>query len=123
MYGPFFAFLYGWATFAVMQCGSIAAIAYVFAEYATQFVRLPEFSPGIASWSLHVPFVGDVSPLKEIGVKGVAAGLIVLLTAINYLGVRFGGLVQNIFTVAKVAAMLLLVLGRSCCPLAALLQI
>jgi basic amino acid/polyamine antiporter, APA family len=116
MYGPFFAFLYGWATFAVMQCGSIAAIAYVFAEYATQFVRLPEFSAGIAAWSLHVPFVGDVTPLKEIGVKGVAAGLIVLLTAVNYVGVRLGGLVQNIFTVAKVAAMLLLVLGAFVLP-------
>jgi amino acid transporter len=116
MYGPFFAFLYGWATFAVMQCGSIAAITYVFAEYALQFVRLPEFSAGVAAWSLHVPFIGDVSPLKEIGTKGLAAALIVLLTAINYVGVRFGGLVQNIFTVAKVAAMLLLVLGAFLLP-------
>ena len=49
MYGPFFAFLYGWAIFAIMQCGSIAAITYVFAEYATQFVRLPEFAPGDSS--------------------------------------------------------------------------
>jgi basic amino acid/polyamine antiporter, APA family len=116
MYGPFFAFLYGWATFAVMQSGSIAAVAYVFAEYATQFVRLPEFSAGVAAWSFHVPFVGDVSPLKEIGTKGLAAGVIVLLTAINYVGVRFGGLVQNIFTVAKVVAMLLLVLGAFLLP-------
>jgi basic amino acid/polyamine antiporter, APA family len=116
MYGPFFAFLYGWAIFAIMQCGSIAAVTYVFAEYATQFVRLPEFPAGVAAWSFHVPFVGDVSPLKEIGTKGLAAALIVLLTAINYLGVRFGGLVQNIFTIAKVAAMLLLVLGAFCLP-------
>jgi APA family basic amino acid/polyamine antiporter len=116
MYGPFFAFLYGWATFAVMQSGSIAAVAYVFAEYATEFVKLPEFSASVAAWSFHVPFVGDVSPLKEIGTKGVAAGLIVLLTAINYIGVRFGGLVQNVFTVAKVTAMLLLVLGAFCLP-------
>jgi amino acid transporter len=63
-----------------------------------------------------VPFIGDVSPLKEIGTKGLAAALIVLLTAINYVGVRFGGLVQNIFTVAKVAAMLLLVLGAFLLP-------
>ena len=79
MYGPFFAFLYGWATFAVMQCGSIAAIAYVFAEYATHFVTLPEFQASVAAWSFHVPLVGDVTPLKEIGTKGVAAILIVLL--------------------------------------------
>src|SRR5213083_2683820 len=44
MYGPFFAFLYGWGIFAVMQSGSIAAVSYVFAEYANQFVKLPEFS-------------------------------------------------------------------------------
>ena len=50
MYGPFFAFLYGWAIFAIIQCGSIAAVAYVFAEYATHFVKLPEFSAGIAAW-------------------------------------------------------------------------
>src|SRR5512144_628654 len=43
MYGSFFAFLYGWALFAIIQCGSIAAVAYVFAEYSTQFVVLPEF--------------------------------------------------------------------------------
>ena len=60
--------------------------------------------------------MGDVTPLKEIGTKGLAAALIVLLTAINYVGVRFGGLVQNIFTIAKVAAMLLLVLGAFCLP-------
>src|SRR6266480_7935433 len=33
-YGPFVAFLYGWALFAVIQSGSIAALCYVFAEYA-----------------------------------------------------------------------------------------
>jgi len=116
MYGPFFAFLYGWAVFVVMQCGSIAAVAYVFAEYATQFVHLPAFSAGLASWSFHVPYVGDVTPLNEIGTKGLAAALILLLTGVNYVGVRLGGLVQDVFTVAKVAAMLLLVLGAFLLP-------
>src|SRR5213075_2891756 len=41
-YGPFIAFLYGWALFAVIQSGSIAAVSYVFAEYATQFTNLPQ---------------------------------------------------------------------------------
>src|SRR5437867_5488369 len=65
MYGPFVAFLYGWAVFAVMQSGSIGAVAYVFAEYSTQFVALPELSEPLATWSLHLPFIGDVAPLKE----------------------------------------------------------
>jgi len=88
--GPFSAFLYGWAAFAVMQTGSIAAVAYVFAEYAGHFVPLPEFSPSIATWTIHLRYIGDVAPFKEIGTKGLAAALIILLTAINYIGVRFG---------------------------------
>ncbi|HEY9176030.1 MAG TPA: amino acid permease [Verrucomicrobiae bacterium] len=116
MYGPFFAFLYGWAVFAVMQSASISAVAYVFAEYSTQFVPLPEFGPALANWSFHLPLIGDVTPLREIGTKGVAAALIALLTVVNFLGVRLGGVVQNVFTVAKVAAMLLLVLGAFLLP-------
>jgi APA family basic amino acid/polyamine antiporter len=94
--------------FAVIQTGSIAALAYVFAEYTTQFVSLPEASGALAAWAIHLPFIGDVLPFRELGVKVLASAVIVLLTAINYLGVRFGGLVQNIFTVAKIAGMLAL---------------
>src|SRR5215467_7402310 len=72
LYGPFTAYLYGWAVFAVMQTGSIAAVASVFAEYAGEFVHLPEFSASSAAWTIHLPF-GDVAPLKDIGIKGLAA--------------------------------------------------
>ena len=116
MFGPFFAYLYGWAVFAVIQTGSIAAVAYVFAEYATQFFKLPELSPSLATFSIHFPFIGDVAPLAEIGTKTVAAALVIGLTAVNYLGVRFGGVVQNIFTIAKVTAMGLLFLGAFLLP-------
>jgi APA family basic amino acid/polyamine antiporter len=116
LYGPFTAYLYGWAVFAVMQTGSIAAVAYVFAEYSTEFVRLPEFAPSIAAWTLHLPFIGDVAPLKDIGIKALAAAVITLLTAINYIGVKFGGIVQNVFTIAKVSAMAALMLGAFLLP-------
>jgi basic amino acid/polyamine antiporter, APA family len=116
MYGPFVAFLYGWAVFAVIQTGSIAAIAYVFAEYSTQFIALPEWSGAAATWSFHLWGIGDIVPLKEAGIKMLAAGLVILLTGINYLGVKFGGLVQNVFTIAKVTAMGLLVLAAFLVP-------
>jgi basic amino acid/polyamine antiporter, APA family len=116
MYGPFAAFLYGWAVFAVIQTGSIAAVAYVFAEYAEQFVKMPEVGPGLAAWSIQLPFIGNVTPLKEGGTKGLAAALIIVLTIVNYVGVKFGGLVQNIFTIAKVAAMVLLMLAAFLLP-------
>lgn len=109
MYGPFSAYIYGWAVFAVIQTGSIAGIAYVFAEYFTQFVQLQDVTGPAAAFTVHLPFIGDIRPLAESGVKMVAALLIIVLTTINYLGVKFGGIVQNIFTVSKVVAILALV--------------
>ena len=115
-YGRFVAFLYGWALFAVIQSGSIAAVSYVFAEYATQFVALPQAAGPLAGMILHLPFIGDIAPFRDLGVKGLAAGVILLLTAINYAGVRFGGAVQNIFSVAKMSAMFALVLTMALAP-------
>src|SRR5688572_15891239 len=77
MYGPFVAFLYGWAAFVVIQTGSVAALAYVFAEYFTQLFPLPELSGTAAAWSIHLPFIGDIAPLREIGVKGLAVLVVV----------------------------------------------
>lgn len=116
MFGPFFAYLYGWAVFAVIQTGSIAAVAYVFAEYAGELVRLPEFNATLSSFTIHLPFIGDVAPLADIGVKSLAAMLVILLTAVNYIGVKLGGVVQNVFTIAKVAAMALLFAGAFLLP-------
>src|SRR5947209_10384664 len=63
MYGPFFAYLYGWAVFAIMQTGSMAAVAYVFAEYGNQhFIHLPEVSEPPATWALRTPGIGQVAP-------------------------------------------------------------
>jgi APA family basic amino acid/polyamine antiporter len=53
--------------------------------------------------------IGDIRPLFEFHTKLIAAGAILLLTGINYLGVRFGGAVQNVFTAAKIIAILALV--------------
>lgn len=108
MYGSFAAYLYGWGVFAVIQTGSIAALAVVFSEFATHFVLLPDLAGNAATWAIPLPFIGDVLPFKDFGVKIFAVGVIVVLTAINYLGVKLGGIVQDIFTVAKVAGMLVL---------------
>lgn len=105
MYGAFPAFLYGWSMFAVVQCGSIAALAYVFAEYATQFVDLPHGPANFADWAIPIPWLGSITPLRDLGVKGLAAALILGLTLANLVGVRFGGRIQNLTTVAKLVAM------------------
>jgi APA family basic amino acid/polyamine antiporter len=115
-YGDFVGFLYGWALFAVIQSGSIAALCFVFAEYATQFIRLPEAGPALAGWTWHMPLVGDVLPWRSLGIKCCGAGVIIVLTAVNYLGVRLGGVIQNVFSVAKISAMLGLALVVALVP-------
>ncbi len=102
LYGDLTAFLYGWTTFIVYQTGSIAAIAVAFAKYFGYFVALPHFGPELEAW--RIPFIGNIAPLDDIGVKMVAIGAIVIIAVINYYGVQFGGFVMNIFTFLKVAA-------------------
>src|SRR5208283_3054333 len=94
-YGDLTAFLYGWTTFIVYQTGSIAAIAVAFARYFGYFVDLPHLSPALEAWKL--PLIGNIYPLKDIGVSLVAISSILLLAGVNYFGVHIGGFVQDIF--------------------------
>jgi basic amino acid/polyamine antiporter, APA family len=99
-YGRFPAFLFGWTEFLVVKAGSIAAVAVAFAMYSGVFV--PE---GMAREFHATVSVGPVA-VQEIGVKAVAILCILALSAVNTLGVRFGGWVQNVFTFLKVGALL-----------------
>jgi APA family basic amino acid/polyamine antiporter len=105
-FGPFVAFLYGWALFAVIQSGSIAALCYVFSEYAMRFAGVAQAVDATQGFTFHLPFIGQIAPFQELGIKALATAVIVVLTIVNYLGVRFGGIVQNIFSIAKMSAML-----------------
>jgi APA family basic amino acid/polyamine antiporter len=110
MYGELTAYLYGWAIFAVIQTGSIASITYVFSEYTQYFFVLPRFSADIEqSFVIYIPFIGKIFPLMNIGVKSLTIFVIILLSSINYLGVRFGGRIASIFTTSKVIAILILI--------------
>ncbi len=87
-YHPSVGFLWGWAMFWIMHSGIIAAIAMVFARYTGYFVSL-----------------GD------LGTKIVAVGAIVVLSGVNYLGVKHGTLVQTAFTIGKLAAIALIIVA------------
>jgi len=110
MYGDFIAYLYGWAVFVVIQTGSIASITYVFSEYTQYFWALPRFPEDMEqSFAIHLPYLGTILPLANIGVKSLTIALILGLTAVNYLGVRFGGSVQVTFAALKIMVILVLV--------------
>jgi len=112
IYGEGFAFLYGWAAFAVFNTGGNASIAYICSQYTNYFVELPRFSVATEhSFLLHIPWVGNIFPLENIGVKALTICIILLLTFISYRSVQYGGALQRVFTLLKVIAIVLLIGG------------
>ena len=112
MYGNFWAYMYGWAAFAVINCAGSAGIAFITSQYLEYFFTLPRFSPEVEqSIVLHIPLVGDLLPLQNFGVKTLTIILLCILTFISYRSTKTSGLLMNIFSAAKVAAIILLVGG------------
>ncbi|MEO7767388.1 MAG: amino acid permease [Ferruginibacter sp.] len=110
MYGDFFAYLYGWACFAVINTASVASIAYIFSQYLQYFIELPHFSTVIEhSWQINMPFIGRLYPLENFGVKTVTIFIIMGLTWINGYSVKAGGTVQLVFSIIKVTSLLLMI--------------
>lgn len=112
MYGDFWAYLYGWAAFAVINCAGTAGIAFITSQYAEYFFTLPRFSPALEqSYFLHIPMVGTIYPLDNFGVKMLTVFILSLFTWVSYRSTKGSGILQNIFSAAKVAAIILLVGG------------
>lgn len=99
IYNKFFAFLFGWSLFAVIQTAAISALAYVFAESLNSVMHLPEILPG---WK-DISIGGVFHPFADFNVKLVAMILIIILTWINTKGIKTGAGVSM--------AILLLVFG------------
>lgn len=113
-WGPVWGYLYGWTCLLVIMSGGIAAIAVGFGEYAGSFV--PAFAAERVAWSLEVPG----GPWTVRGPQLAAALAILLLTAVNHVGVEAGAGVQNALTLLKVAAIAaLLAFGFAAEPAAA----
>ncbi len=112
MFGDFIGYLYGWAAFSVINTTAIAAISFVCAKYADYFLHLPRLDT-LTEQSViwHIPFIGDLFPLENIGVKSLAILLVILFTGLNYLSTKAGSAFQVVSTFIKVAALVLLVFG------------
>ena len=79
---PLFGFLYGWKVAFITATGAIAALAITFADYAISLFEIGN------AWSLPI-----------------AVAAIVFLSGVNYFGIEFGSLAQNVFTVLKLGAL------------------
>ncbi|MEO5783226.1 MAG: amino acid permease [Ginsengibacter sp.] len=86
IYNRFFAFLFGWSLFTVIQTGAISALAYLFAESLNSIIHLPEVLPSLA----HIKVASLFSPFADLNVKLTAIVLIIILTWINAKGIKAG---------------------------------
>ena len=86
IYNRFFAFLFGWSLFTVIQTAAISALAYVFAESLNSVVHLPQI---FSSWA-DVNIGGVFYPFADMTVKLTAIILIIILTWINTKGIKTG---------------------------------
>ena len=98
-FGPLYSFLYGWTLFAVIQTGTIAAVGVAFAKFTGVF--FPVIS-------------GDnyLFKMESFGINTqqvLAVLLIIFLSLYNFRNIKAGAVLQNIFTVSKVLALLVLV--------------
>lgn len=87
-FGRSLAFLYGWARMTVIVAGSIAVFAYLFGDYLSRVINLGAYSSAI--W---------------------AALVVVVLTFVNYRGIREGKATQNLFTVLEVGGLVLIIVA------------
>jgi APA family basic amino acid/polyamine antiporter len=87
-YGSLPAFLYAWTLLLVIATGAIAAVAVTFASYAAAVAGFPP--------TAHLP---------------LAVGAILVLSGINYVGVRPGAITQNVLTVLKLSALAILIVA------------
>ena len=86
------AFLFGWAELILIRAAALGAISTTFSEY---FIRVLGYDPRVAPYSRYVHYV--------------AAAAILLTATFNYVGIKWGSLVQNVTTLAKVGALLIII--------------
>jgi amino acid transporter len=92
-WGRLTAFLFGWAELVIIRAAALGAIATTFSEY---LLRVLGYDPTIPpyDWYVHL----------------IAAAAIFVVAMFNYVGLRWGSLVQNITTVGKYGALLFIII-------------
>jgi len=102
-YGHLWGFLCGWLLFLVYMSGGIAALAAAGAAYLGGF--FPALGDATVFWRLDLGlFVWEFTAARLVAVVSI-----IILSWVNWLGVREGKTVQNILTVLKIAVLVVIV--------------
>ena len=90
VYGRFFSFMYGWASFTVIKTASISALAYIFSESLTSLFPLPIIGD-------RTSFLG-IAIEQALFIKLLSSFLIISLTLLNYRGAQFATQLSMVLT-------------------------
>ena len=108
IYNRFFAFLYGWSLFTVIQTATIASLAYVFAQSLNSMIAIPEVLPSLQNFTI----AGVFAPFQGFGIKLTAIILILLLTFLNISSLRSGaGTSKGILLLVGTGLLVIIVFG------------
>ncbi len=108
IYNRFFAFLYGWSLFAVIQTATIASLAYVFAQSLNSIVPIPEVLPSLSGFTIG----GVFAPFQGFGIKLTAILVILLLTWLNTASLRSGaGTGKIIMLLVSIGLLTIIIFG------------
>ena len=104
-YSPLWGFLYGWTLFTVIQTGTIAAVAVAFARFSgILFPWIAEDNYLVPPVHLSTGYAVSLSTAQLVGIV-----LIALLTWTNTRGLKYGKVIQNVFTTTKTGALVALI--------------
>ncbi|MFN6374977.1 MAG: APC family permease [Chitinophagia bacterium] len=96
-FNPLAGFLYGWSFFAVIQTATIAAVGVAFSKFAGYFFKILELDDKNV--------IATIGIVKIYPAQIVSILLIILLTYSNTRGIKQGKIIQNLFTVTKLASL------------------
>src|SRR5664279_553094 len=91
IYNRFFAFLYGWSLFTVIQTATISSLAYVFAQSLNSIIPIPEIFQSLKD----VTIGGVFYPFQDFGIKLTAILVILFSTMLNISGLKSGAWVSK----------------------------
>lgn len=109
-FGDLPAFFYGWTYFIIIGTGGQAAVAFIFAQSVNAVIPLGNPLNSLS----HISIGHFIYPFASSGIKILSVTTMVLLTWINYRGVKKGAGLNNVITIAKVlgiGAVIILGLG------------
>ncbi len=106
-FGPQWGFMFGWMHSIVGRPSSMSSIAAGIARFASFLI------PAVAApiFTLHMPAFAGLKPYDFVftWAQPVAVLWLVIMTIVNYLGVRLGGAVQVVLTLVKILSVLVVI--------------